>query len=762
MKKRNIFIDILLSIFVSIIVVYLLLSFVRQFLEDSNLITVLKDFKGNIDYVFELPSQVQLIVPAAILIVTVILTTLLNGKKKGYTDAADHGAHGAARFTNVDELRRDGYISNAKVSKLSEKNPLITLGAEEGIILGRVDNELININQNSQLDNRNVLLVGSSGSGKGQSFIINNIINNRTSNIIVTDPKGELFDLTHEIKRDQGYKIFQVDFLNLIGDGFNPLDYVYDDLDAKRVALTIARNAAKDDKEDHWFGKAVELLTGLILYVKEKYDNPSISVEVFKEFNMVAEDEEYATAICEEIGENHIAYQYFKNIAVAKSNERASIMSTFTNKVGVFTSSKVKRITTVSDINFYELQEELSIIYIKIPIKDNPVQSLTATFFDQLINTHYKIGDMYGSKLKIPTIFLFDEFANIGKINEYDNTLSTCRGYEMSIITVIQDFAQLDNLYGDKIARTIISNHDTHLFLKTKDTQTAKYYEELAGDTTIRYTTSSGSKGGGLLYYLDISKSSPSHSENEQLIKKPLVSKTELLQMNPKKAYAFFSGKVLPLDKAYQGVIYKDFITGSKKEKDQYGISRFPYVYPQNRDKYIEQFKLKPYEEIPQPSKEVVKEIVVETPPNDETLHTEPLEVIQSDVKDNSEKLDSLISNFINKVQTSENMKKEEPIVIKESKENELEIEKEQLFEMVIEESKAAFDEDPSREALNELKNIISLKEKVEVVTDELNEAEQLQTMANFFKEKDSDTSTVETIDDVEVVEIDLGDELPI
>ncbi|MDA6130991.1 type IV secretory system conjugative DNA transfer family protein, partial [Escherichia coli] len=106
-------------------------------------------------------------------------------------------------------LRAEGLIANKKLSKYSSKDALKTLEAPSGIILGRVDDELLIIPPESELDNRNVLVVGSSGSAKGQAFVIPNIINNKNETIIVTDPKGELFHLTADIKRDQGYKVYQ-------------------------------------------------------------------------------------------------------------------------------------------------------------------------------------------------------------------------------------------------------------------------------------------------------------------------------------------------------------------------------------------------------------------------------------------------------------------------------------------------------------------------------------------------------------------------
>ena len=802
MKNNNVIIQTVFVFALTLIVSHVAFSFVQQFLQkDVNYSQALFDLEGKVQVFNGLPFELKLTGMALVVGVFVLLMGILRKKDKGYKDASDHGAYGSAQFSNLDKLRAAGYIASKKHSKWNEKNPYIALNASEGIVLGRVENELVIIPPESKLDNRNVLLIGASGSGKGQAFVINNILNNKSSTIVVTDPKGELYDLTHEIKKDQGYKVYQIDFLNLLGDGYNPLDYIHDDLDAKRIALTIARNASKDDKEDHWFSKGVDLLTGLILYVKAEYPNPSIPVEVKREFNKANEDEEYLVSICEEIGEDHAAYQYLKDASVAKGNERASIFSTFTKQVGIFSSKKVADLTKQSDINFHDLQEEVSILYIKIPIKDNPVASLTATFFDQLITTLYKIGDQYGSKLKIPSILLLDEFANIGKLNGYDETLSTCRGYDLSIITVVQDFAQLEAKYGKEIARTIINNHDTTLFLRTKDPETAKFFERLAGDTTIRYNTKSSSNGGGWAYILDIggSSSSSSVSQNEQLIKKPLVSEAEFLNINPPSVcYAFLTGHTLKMEKAYQSLIYKGFITGEKQEIVD-GIKRFPYVYPQHRDKYLQTIGKKSVEREKKVNVSLSKapatpltvditktQVDIEMKEKTESdANTKEFELIEHFVssaqlqptkekpKAKEEKpdlMDSLVNRFVTEIV---NGKSEETIsFVEAASESESESEsvvsdvqpiediQEQLNE-VVENAKEAFNDNPSTEALAELKEIVTFKQTVEEVEELLEENEQLEEVVSFFEGPNPLDELIELDSDTDIDLVELEEELP-
>lgn len=798
MKNNNVIIQAILGLVLTLIISYVTFSFVQQYVQEGiSYGQALFDLEGKIQVFNGLPYELKFTVIAFVVGIFALLIGVVRKKDKGYKDASNHGAYGSAQFSNLEKLRAAGYIALKKHSKWSKKNPYVALSASEGIMLGRVEDELVIIPPESKLDNRNVLLIGASGSGKGQAFVINNILNNKSSTIVVTDPKGELYDLTHEIKRDQGYKVYQIDFLNLLGDGYNPLDYIHDDLDAKRIALTIARNASKDDKEDHWFSKAVDLLTGLILYVKDKYPNPSIPIEVKREFNKAYEDEEYLVNVCIEIGEDHAAYQYLKDASVAKGNERTSIFSTFTKQVGIFSSKKVADLTKQSDINFHDLQEEVSILYIKIPIKDNPVASLTATFFDQLITTLYKIGDQYGSKLKIPTILLLDEFANIGKLNGYDETLSTCRGYDLSLITVVQDFAQLEAKYGKEIARTIINNHDTTLFLRTKDPETAKFFERLAGDTTIRYNTKSTSNGGGWAYILDVggNSGSSSVSQNEQLIKKPLVSEAEFLNINPPSVcYAFLTGHTLKMEKAYQSLIYKGFITGEKQEIVD-GIKRFPYVYPQHQDRYLQTIGKKPaahekkidisLSKVPEAPVTVdIKktqdniEVDGKTASDANTKESELIErfVSNAHIPPTKEKpkakekkpdlMDSLVSQFVTEIISGK--PEETTSYVEAASDSEsvvsdvqpIEDVQEQLNE-VVENAKEAFNDNPSTEALAELKGIITFKQTVEEVEELLEENEQLEEVVSFFEGPNPLDELIELDSDTDIDLVEIEEELP-
>lgn len=602
-KRGKGLINFLFSLLMTGLIGYLGIVVYQSFLLKIEMTEKLMDFEKNIKWFEKQDEYVQYPIFAVMAFAFVIMLLMTKQKTSGYTDASSHGVYGNAVFSDLEELKKEGFtpphIGFPKKSQSRwSTDPFKTLKASEGIILGREDKDLVIIHPESKLDNRNVLVVGSPGSSKGQAFVIPNLLNNYTSSMIVTDPKGELYDQLADIKRDQGYDVHQVDFMNLVGSRYNPLDYIDSDLDARNVATTISRNSAKDIKEDFFFNTARDLLVGLILLAKADRQGgltTKASMNKVKSlFNDISANERLLLEICDSIGSDHVAYQYLKEASVAEGNTRASILSSFAQQTGTFSLKPVMDFTSESDFNFQDLQDRKTIMFVKIPIVSNSVSALTATFFDQLFTKLYKIGDQHKSILPIPTICILDEFANLGKLNDYDNILSTCRGYRLSLITIIQDFAQLDEKYSKEQRRTFVNNHDTALFLRTKDEETAKYFEESAGDTTVRYTTKSKSASGSLAYILDIGGSGgggSSPSESEQYQKKPLVSKSDLLNMKGDTCYIFTAGRVLELEKAFQSVIYKGFITSTKKEN-----GRFAYVYPTHRQKYIDQMGFVPFE----------------------------------------------------------------------------------------------------------------------------------------------------------------------
>lgn len=520
----------------------------------------LLDMSGTLNYVLnDADTQTKILVILLSGLFFFWFLSKMNLMEKSYEDAHDYGVHGSARFTHPHEVMNGKQLS--KRNKYSKSNPEKTFESlETGLIVGKVPDkkQVLIIPRTTSIDNRNVYVVGSSGSGKGQSYVIPNLLNNREETIIVTDPKGELFHETAQIKRKQGYQVYQIDFINFNQDRYNLLDYVIDDQDAQSVSLTIAKNSTKDGKEDFFMERAQKMLAGLIVYCKTEIPNASMKDVIDTFNNKVAPDEdEFRDWVEDDLGQDHPAYQLLKGLTTLGGNTRASVTSSFASQVSIFTLNKISKMTSTSDFNFRAFQEQKSVLYVKLPMDDNPFMALTSVFFDQLISQFYKMADENHAKLKIPTIFLLDEFANIGKIEKYGRVLATCRGLGLSMNTIVQDNGQIEAMYGKELARSILSNHDTLLFLRSKDMETIKYFSQLAGETTAKVQTGSTSQSGGFMS----GKSSASSSQSEQYVKRPLIPAGDLSNIAKDTCYLFVSGMFpMKLEKAWQSEVFGKYV----------------------------------------------------------------------------------------------------------------------------------------------------------------------------------------------------------
>lgn len=564
MRKNPVLKTLVVLIF-SLLVAYVFTSFIRTIIDgENNMQYNFLDYQGTITYLFNTSAENQFIVAVLSGFFFVLMLKEFFKKKDSFDDASDYGVHGTARFAKFEEVINGKLLS--KKNKYKKKEPTVAIKRlERGIILGKIPDkdELLIIPEDTELDNRNVFVVGSSGSGKGQSVVNTNLVNNDRETIIVIDPKNELYRDTADIKRDQGYEVYRIDFVNYEHGGYNPLDYVKDDQEAMKVANTIAKNSGKNLKEDFFHNEGKDLITGLFIYCVTEYKSANIPKHVMDLFHEISDRDKLLELVDDNMDKDHPAYRLLKGASVHQGKTWTSILGTAKSQLSVFTIGKVAKTTETSSFNFHDLQEKKSIVYVNIPMEDNSFPQITATFFDQLISEFYTIAYNNNSFLKIPTILLFDEFANIGKIEKYPKVLSTCRGLGMSIFTIVQDIAQIEQDYGDKVSRTIINNHDSKIFLRTGDKETAKYFSGLAGDTTAKVKQKGTSSSGGIF----TTKSSTSRSNNWSYVKRALIDEGKLLNIKRDDSYVFISGQYpLKTEKAWQFNIYGDMLSNYKEK----------------------------------------------------------------------------------------------------------------------------------------------------------------------------------------------------
>lgn len=482
-----------------------------------------------------------------------------------YETAEEFGVHGTAKWADPFKLMNGKTL--AKASKTGYGNAKKTLDIPSGYILGRVPNKkkLLVMTDDTDIDNQHMLVIGSSGASKSQSFVIPNLINVRDKSIIVTDPKGELYNMTAQLKADQGYNVYQVDFVSFMQSRYNPLTYVETDLQAQTVANTIISNFEGDSGGDNAFFKnnATNMLASLIIYVKTEYPpekaNMGTLVDVYTEY---VQDEEIFEEWYSSIPKEHPAKKMLASILDLKGNTRASVTSTLNNGLSIFKLNKVQHMTAESDFNFEDFVDEKAILYVKLSMENDTFNPITSVFFSQMIDVLYDIAKRSkGETLPRKVLLLLDEFANIGKLNNYSKVMSTSRSLGLILCTIIQNKAQLEkqSMYGREEAREIMYNHDVKIFLRADqaDSDTTRWVSEAIGNTTVKY----GKKG------MTKSEKSVSRSDNPEHLKRALMTPEEVGRLKKNQSIVMISGHdPIFAEKAFQFKIYPNLITDKDRK----------------------------------------------------------------------------------------------------------------------------------------------------------------------------------------------------
>lgn len=484
-----------------------------------------------------------------------------------YDDASKFGVKGAARWGNPFSLMNNKTLwKNTKYGKLKK-----SLELPEGIIIGEAENSknLLIIHDKTNLDTRNVFVNGPPGSGKGQSYVLPNIVNNRTESMIVVDTKGENYALTAQLKRDQGYKVYMVDFRNFEHERYNPLDYVKNDEDAQKISEIISKNSVEDGKQDFFTERAQKLLAGLISYVKSEFPaeqaNMAKVIDIYTEY---VSDAEKCNFWISEMPDDQPAKKMLISVLgdLTSENTRASVTASFQSAISIFQLNRIQQMTMTSDFSFDAFPEEKSIVYVKISTPDNAFKPLTSVFFSQMIERFFEIGDNDPlSRLKTPVHFLLDEFANIGRIDNYKNTLALCRGYRMYMHTIVQNVSQLESkaLYGKEDTKSILSSHSAKLILKVGEKDSAKYWSEWFGKTTISYKNTSSSH----------SKTGKTTNTSTQFEQKDLLTYSDLMEMPDDRAYLLLTGQPpLKINKSWQYKVYPNLLSDKNREPNYANI----------------------------------------------------------------------------------------------------------------------------------------------------------------------------------------------
>lgn len=445
-----------------------------------------------------------------IFFILMLIGIIKSAPKNEYTDI-EHGS--------------SGWAENGEQYKILNK--------KEGIILAE-DNYL----PLNKMGNVNVLIVGGSGAGKSSAYSIPNAFQCLGS-YVFTDPKGELYDTTAGYLKSKGYEI---KVLNLVhpqySDGYNPLMHINSDIDVDVIANTIIRGQKTEggSSEPFWDDSAEMLLKALIFYLiatrPEEEQNLTSCAELVRAANTNG-GSNLLTELMSDLPAEHPARRYYKSIEIAPEKTYSSILSTLQSKLGKFDSKEIAALTSTNTIDFSEIGQKKTAVYVISSDTHAAYDFLLTIFFAQMIQQLYDFADNNGGKLPIQTFFILDEFANIGKIPDFDKKISTSRSRKISFSVILQNLDQLEGVY-EKTHETIVGNCDTHLFLGSNSQKTVEYFSKALGEKTISRDNISINR--------DKDNWKQGKSESDQIMGRALLTADELRRFDNDSCIIFVKG----------------------------------------------------------------------------------------------------------------------------------------------------------------------------------------------------------------------------
>ena len=297
-------------------------------------------------------------------------------------------------------------------------------------------------------------MLDGSGAGKSASYVIPNACQ-LLGSYVFTDPKGELYDKTAGYLKEKGYKI---KVLNLVrpqkSDGYNPLLHIKNEIDVDVVANTIVKGQGESVKssDPYWDDMAEMLLKALIYYLKAvrppEEQNLASCAELVRAANNNGGDN-LLTNLMNQLPFDHPARMNYKSIEIAPEKTYGSILSSLQSKLGKFDSKEIAELTSTNTIDFEEIGKEKTAVYVISSDTHAAYDFLLTIFFSQMIQQLYDFADESGGALPVPTYFILDEFANIGKIPDFDKKISTSRSRKISFSVILQNLDQLEAVYKE-------------------------------------------------------------------------------------------------------------------------------------------------------------------------------------------------------------------------------------------------------------------------------------------------------------------------
>ena len=437
---------------------------------------------------------------------------------------------------NAKKFRHGMEYGSARWGTAKDIEPYVDPVFENNVLLTETERLMMSgrPKQPKYARNKNILVIGGSGSGKTRFFVKPNLMQMHSS-YVVTDPKGTVLVECGKMLLKNSYRVKVLNTINFKKSmHYNPLVYIRSEKDILKLVNTIILNTKGEGQqsgEDFWVKAEKLYYTALIAYIwyeaPEEEQNFAMLIDMIDASEAREDDENFKNAVdllfdeLEEKDPNHFAVRQYKKYKLAAGKTAKSILISCGARLAPFDIKELRDLMEYDDLELDTLGEKKTALFVIISDTDATFNFVVSIMYSQLFNLLCdKADDVYNGRLPVHVRMLLDEFANIGQIPQFEKLIATIRSREISASIILQSKSQLKAIYKDN-ADTIEGNCDTTLFLGGKEKTTLKELEDVLGKETIDLYNTSDTRG-----------TSQSYGLNYQKTGKALMSQDEIAVMD--------------------------------------------------------------------------------------------------------------------------------------------------------------------------------------------------------------------------------------
>ena len=483
------------------------------------------------------------------------------------------------RSKNAKKYRHGMEYGSARWGNAKDIEPFMSPKFADNIILTKTERLMMS---NCPPDpknarNKNVLVVGGSGSGKTRFWLKPNLLQCHSS-YVVTDPKGTIVLECGQAMLKNGYKVKILNTINFKKSmHYNPFSYVHSEKDILKLVTTLMTNTKGEGSGGDPFWEKSErlLLTALIAYLH--YEAPveeqnfATLLEMLNTMQVLEDDEEYQNPVdllFEDLGKkkpNSFAVRQYKLYKLAAGKTAKSILISCGARLAPFDIQELRDLTMYDELQLDTLGDKKTVLFLIMSDTDSTFNFLISMVYTQLFNLLCdKADDVYGGKLPIHVRCLIDECANIGQSPNLEKLVATIRSREISACLVLQAKSQLKAIYKDN-ADTIIGNMDSQIFLGGSEPGTLKDLSEMLGKETIDAFNTSDTRGN-----------SPSYGTNYSKLGHELLSRDEIAVLDGGKCILQLRGVRPFLSDKYDLTQHPNYkLTSDYNPKNTFDIEKY-------------------------------------------------------------------------------------------------------------------------------------------------------------------------------------------